>query len=450
MPRDTFTRRGWLAAVVGGVTAGCGGRSDSETTPTTTPTRGRSTSTPAAAADVTAEASESFERGPGNCALDSTPVTDGTWPMAHRDPSGTNAAPEANGPTSFPLNERWTMSALESHVSFPVAGEQYVYAVAANADAEGVPNSAVLCHDPRRNGEIQWRHKVDAMPIGPPVVADNAVYVPFGTREDARVLVIDREDGAALNEYALPGRFVGGLATAGASLVVPTDRSYRVVDARTGNHCWSFSPNDVGEAVRRDRRIRAAAVGEGTAYVGTGYPDGAPTTDAGHLYALDPSVSGVEWHVSMDGPVGRLAVADGVVLATTGRGVSGFDAGDGTRLWKAAASAAVRPATLAVVDGTAVYGTRRTLYGLDAATGQQHWSVDFGVRGDVILVGDVLYAVGRADPTTQRILLIAIDVNSGELRWQQEIYDPIVDVMAANGYLYATTTDGRLFAFTSI
>jgi len=152
----------------------------------------------------------------------------------------------------------------------------------------------------------------------------------------------------------------------------------------------------------------------------------------------------------LDGPVGRLAVADGVVLATTGHGVSGFDPADGTRLWTASADSAVRPATLAVTDGTAVYGTRRTLYGIDTETGEGRWSFTLGVRGDVILVGDVLFAIGRTDPTTQRILLVAADVTSGQLRWQQEIYDPIVDVMAANGYLYATTTDGRLFAFTSI
>jgi outer membrane protein assembly factor BamB len=447
MPRDTFTRRGWLAAVAAGLTAGCGGRSTS--TPTSTST---STSTPTAAAadEVTAGASESFERGPGNCALNSTAIADGTWPMPHHDPAGTNAAPESNGPTSFPLNERWTMSALESRVTFPVADGAYVYAVAADADAESVPSSAVLCHDPRRNGEIQWRHKVDATPIGPPVVAGDGVYVPFGTHEDARVVAVDRNDGSLLTEYGLSGRFVGGLATAGASLVVPTDRSYRVVDARTGGHCWSFTPNNVSGATRRDRKIRAAAVGGEMAYVGTGYPDGAPTTDAGHLYAVDPSVSGVQWHAELDGPVGRLAVADEVVLATTGDGISGFDPVDGTRLWRVVADAAVRPPTLAVADGTAVYGTRRTLHGLDTATGEERWSLSFGVRGDVILVGDVLFAIGRADPTTQRILLVAVDAASGGVRWQQEIYDPIVDVMAANGYLYVITTDGRLFAFTSV
>jgi outer membrane protein assembly factor BamB len=343
------------------------------------------------------------------------------------------------------------MSGLEAEVTFPVADDNFVYLVAADADAApSVPTSAVLCHDPRRNGEIQWRHKVDAMPIGPPVAAGETVYVPFGPRTDARVLAIDRAAGTLQDAYDLPGRFVGGLATAGTSLVMPSEDAYRVVDARSGEHCWSFAPNDVRQSERRDRKIRAAAVGDGVAYVGTGYPDGDPSTEIGHLYAVDPSASGVKWHVSMDGPVGRLAVADGVVLATTGRGVSGFDASDGTRRWRVSAAAAVRPATLAVADGTAVYGTRRTLHGLDVATGTDRWSVPFGVRGDVIFVGDVLFAIGRSDPTSQRILLVAIDVESGQRRWQQEIYDPIVDVMAANGYLYAITEDGRLFAFTSV
>lgn len=82
------------------------------------------------------------------------------------------------------------------------------------------------------------------------------------------------------------------------------------------------------------------------------------------------------------------------------------------------------------------------------SSSEERWSLPFGVRGDVIFVGDVLYAVGRSDPTSQRILLAAVDAASGQLRWQREIYHPIVDVMAANGYLYSITTDGRLFAFT--
>ncbi|WP_157969491.1 PQQ-binding-like beta-propeller repeat protein [Haloplanus rubicundus] len=462
MPRETFTRRGWLAVLAGGVTAGCGGRSDAgrDTTATTTPppttTRATPTETATRAAATAgdgemAAVDESFEQGPGTCALAADPIPDGTWPMVHRDPAGTNASPTANGPTGFPLNERWTMSAVDAQVTFPVADENFVYLVAADPDSDpSVPTAAVLCHDPRRNGEIQWRYKIDAMPIGPPVAAAGLVYVPFGPRDDARVLAIDRTNGELRNTYDLPGRFVGELGTAGTSLVMPSEDAYRVVDARTGEHCWSFTPNQVRDSDRRDRKIRAAAVGDGVAYIGTGYPDGEPTTEIGHLYAVDPSVPGMRWHVPMSGPVGRIAVADGVVVATTGDGVAGFAPRSGEELWTATSDASVRPATLAVSDGVAVYGTRRTLHGLDVSSGEERWSLPFGVRGDVIFVGDVLYAVGRSDPTSQRILLAAVDAASGQLRWQQEIYDPIVDVMAANGYLYSITTDGRLFAFTSI
>jgi outer membrane protein assembly factor BamB len=462
MPRETFTRRGWLAVLAGGVTAGCGGRSDAgrdataTTTPppTTTRTTATATATPAAATGgdgATAAVDDSFEQGPGTCALEADPIPDGTWPMTHHDPAGTNASPAVNGPTGFPLNERWTMSAVDARITFPVADENFVYLVAADPDSDpSVPTSAVLCHDPRRNGEIQWRYKIDAMPIGPPVAAAGMVYVPFGPRGDARVLAIDRTNGESRNAYDLPGRFVGELGTAGTSLVMPSEDAYRVVDARTGEHCWSFTPNQVRDTDRRDRKIRAAAVGDGVAYIGTGYPDGEPTTEIGHLYAVDPSVPGVRWHVPMRGPVGRIAVADDAVIATTGDGVAAFDPRSGEKRWTATADASIRPATLAVANGIAVYGTRRTLHGLDVSRGEERWSLPFGVRGDVIFVGDVLYAVGRSDPTSQRILLAAVDAASGQLRWQQEIYDPIVDVMAANGYLYSITTDGRLFAFTSI
>jgi len=462
MPRDTFSRRGWLAALVGGVTAGCGGRADggapatTTTPPPATPTT-RPTTTAASTASIdegeerTTAADASFEQGPGTCALEADPIPDGTWPMAHHDPAGTNASPAANGPTGFPLNERWTMSAVEAQVTFPVADDSFVYLVAADPDSgPSVPTAAVLCHDPRRNGEIQWRHTTETVPIGPPVAAGGMVYVPFGPRENARVVAIDRENGELRNEYTLPGRFAGGLATAGTSLVMPSEDAYRVVDARTGEHCWSFAPNEVSENDRPGRTIRAAAVGDGVAYVGTGYPDGDPTTGVGHLYAVDPAIPGVRWHVPMNGPVGRVAVGDGVVVATTGNGVAGFDPRTGEALWTASADASVRPATLAVSDGTAVYGTRRTLHALDVETGTERWSLPFGVRGDVIFVDDVLFAVGRSDPTSQRILLVAVDAESGQPRWQQELYDPIVDVMAANGYLYAITTDGRLFAFTSV
>jgi outer membrane protein assembly factor BamB len=462
MPRETFTRRKWLAVFAGGLTAGCGGRASGGETPTGTATPPPETTTARPTTDMSASAStpdgesvaasdESFEQGMGSCTLAADPIPEGTWPMLHHDPAGTNAAPAANGPTGFPLNERWTMSALEAQVTFPVADENFVYLVAADADsAPSVPQSAVLCHDPRRNGEIQWRRKVDAMPMGPPVAAGRTVYVPFGSREDVRVHAIDRTNGELQNIYDIPGRFVGELGTAGTSLVMPSEDAYRVVDARTGEFCWSFTPNDVSRTDHQDRKIRAAAVGDGAAYVGTGYPDGEPTTEIGHLYAVDPSISGIRWDVSLNGPVGRIAVTDDVVVATIGNGVAGFAPETGEALWTATADSSVRPATLAVSDGVAVYGTRRTLHGLDVSTGTERWSVPFGVRGDVIFVGDVLYAIGRSDPTSQRILLVAIDAPSGQQRWQQEIYDPIVDVMAANGYLYAITEDGRLFAFTSV
>ncbi|MFB6194537.1 MAG: hypothetical protein ABEI80_00060, partial [Haloplanus sp.] len=182
MPRETVTRRKWLAALAGGLTAGCGGRSGERAatataTPSATATPPRTTATAAsrsteALEPVDAEGADSFEQGPADCALDTPPIAEGTWPMIHHDPAGTNAAPAGNGPTEFPLNELWTMSALEATVTFPVADNDYVYVVAADADsAPSVPISAVLCHDPRRTGEIQWRYRVDAMPIGPPVVA---------------------------------------------------------------------------------------------------------------------------------------------------------------------------------------------------------------------------------------------------------------------------------------
>jgi outer membrane protein assembly factor BamB len=460
MPRQRFTRRGWLAALAG-VTAGCSARpGDDGATATRTET---GTATPPPTANSPAartvgsadgpdpEPAASFEQGPGNCALDPDAIPEGTWPMTHHDPAGTNAAPASNGPTGFPLNERWTMSALEAQVTFPVADDDYVYLVAADADsAASVPKSAVLCHDPRVNGEIRWRHRVDAMPVGPPVVAGDIVYVPFGTESDAYVVAVRRDDGSVLTRYDLPGQFVGELATAGTSLVIPTQGAYRVVDARTGEYCWSFAPNDVASSTRHDRHIRAAAVGDGVAYVGTGYPDGAPTTDIGHLYAVDPDIADMRWHVPLDGPVGRVAVADGVVLVAMANGVAGLDPENGEELWRQPVETRVRPATLVVTDDVVAFGTRRTLYGVDRTSGEERWTVEFGVRGDVIAVGDVLFAVGRADPTSQRILLAALDAPSGTLRWRQQIYDPIVDVMAAGGYLYSTTTDGRLFAFTSI
>ncbi|SEA19445.1 Outer membrane protein assembly factor BamB, contains PQQ-like beta-propeller repeat [Haloplanus vescus] len=464
MSRELFTRREWLAVVAGGVTAGCGGRAaerDSETataTATTRPTATAPPTTTAAASGATDGVEESmsvdadsFEQGPGDCALAADPVPEGTWPMSHRDPAGTNAAPAANGPTGFPLNERWTMSALEAQVTMPVADDKYVYLVAADPEPQpGVPVAAVLCHDPRRNGEIQWRHRVDAMPVGPPVAAAGMVYVPFGPAENARVLAIDRSEGTLRNSYTLPGRFVGELGTAGTSLVMPSEDAYRVVDARSGEFCWSFAPNDVTGTDRQDRKIRAAAVGDGVAYVGTGYPDSQPTTEVGHVYAVDPDISGMRWHVPLDGPVGRVAVADDTVTLTTGNGVVGLDPASGEQRWRASSDTSIRPDTLAVSNGLAVYGTRRQLYGRDVATGEQQWSLGFGVRGDVIFVENTLFAVGRADPTSKRILLAAVDARSGDVRWTQEIYDPLVDVMAANGYLYAITSDGRLFAFTSV
>jgi outer membrane protein assembly factor BamB len=148
--------------------------------------------------------------------------------------------------------------------------------------------------------------------------------------------------------------------------------------------------------------------------------------------------------------VGRIAVADGLVVAATADAVVGLDPASGERAWRHAADHRVRPSSLAVTDDLVVYGTRRTLHGLGRTDGTERWALVFGVRGAAIVVGDTLYGVGRFDPTTARIMLSAVDVTSGRRRWRQQIYDPLVDVMAAQGYLFATTTDGRLFAFTHL
>lgn len=161
--------------------------------------------------------------------------------------------------------------------------------------------------------------------------------------------------------------------------------------------------------------------------------------------------------------------SDGPLLVQQGRALVALDL-DGTRLWTSEVGAygvLGRTADLAVVAGS----PRGALQGVDLASGEVVWSADpeLLVPGltwtglDTLVFaaftdGDTLLLAVNDDPTdaaninpqpgeatspvTSGLRLLALDLDSGEVRWEQRQETPYTQLLGVDGHLVQITEQG--------
>jgi len=191
-PTHHVSRRHALTLLGSGVLAGCLTRTDSETTDTpTTQNQGESTSqssdgtsatpteTPAETATPTAQPAPDPTFDSGDAAwAPPTPPANGAWPVPRYGAGGTRAAPQSNGPSSFPLDRRWEQSFSNSNVGMPVTNSDGLFVTATKG--EGAPSTTIARLAPA-SGDVAWTTETQQTVQDGPLLDGTDLYLALGS-----------------------------------------------------------------------------------------------------------------------------------------------------------------------------------------------------------------------------------------------------------------------------
>jgi len=258
------------------------------------------------------------------------------------------------------------------------------------------------------------------------------------------------------------------IASNGIVYMTSTDGNLYALDAATGAYIWSFFVGIYAHS---------PAVSDGVVYTGSGQAAG------GRLYALDAVTGTPLW----DYPTGESAVntaitvADGMIFFGTGmwRGkIIALDASTHSPVWVRDTSSSHIQSSPAVVDGVVYIGVywENKVYALKASTGDVIWAYSTGyVVGSSPAVVDGIVYIGSHDHRIHAINaktgdgiwtydtgdeicgspavadgmvfcgsrtgLYALDAQTGELRWHQDIGNTLSPAVA-EGKVYAGSDYG--------
>lgn len=207
----------------------------------------------------------------------------------------------------------------------------------------------------------------------------------------------------------------------------------------------------VGRWARRDDargpRIWSTTAAGGRVALNTGTQNGLYVSGYdGRVSALDPHTGTVRWssEVTTPGHADTLdgcpmAVADGLVCATSLTRLQVLDAATGAVRWQAEEPDSM---TAEWGDGPAVAGGRvfaaygGALRSYDAATGELRWSGPADTSGVPAVAGDTVYTAGKSAGVR------AHDANSGEQRWEQNaVGRQFTGPVVRSGVLYTADFD---------
>ncbi|GKZ12908.1 PQQ-binding-like beta-propeller repeat protein [Haladaptatus sp. T7] len=261
-------------------------------------------------------------------------------------------------------------------------------------------------HGPRSTPKIAWKTRL-GMTTGPPVAADDRVFVP-----DAEKLVCyDAADGTQRWEYRPPGD--GNIWSAptvrdGTAYVSGPDESVTAVDVKSGTKQLMFETTGyVSGSPRLDSDGESLFVG----------------TSDGWIHCFDLEENEERWRQQVYGEIDApLAVAhDRTLFATTYWGeVYAFSATNGGRMWRRKLPSIITAAPTLVQQSLYVPGIKGQVFCLDtnAGAGGTRWKTERGgnVSTHLAIAGGTIFGV-----TGDK--LHAIDADSGESRWSFGLTD---------------------------
>lgn len=278
-------------------------------------------------------------------------------------------------------------------------------------------------------GNEEWKFGVDDTRFNnPPVVVDDTVFATtddsFGREVDeglgTSVYALDADTGEQKWQFDEYERATAQIRVAENTVFIPSRFCVYAVDAETGEQRWQF---EMGSGVETSSDPESRFVAE---------------TAAGTLYLVD---------------------GDGNVFAV--------DVATGEEKWRVDAGEWVTT-HLSIVDRTLFLGAldgREQLFGaveyyvsaLDAATGDERWrfTLDTATGEDAIItedpalqfvtvIGDTLYTGSESCLDYPACAsLYAVDVASGEEKWQFEADNSVDTVTESDGTLFVGTALGQ-------
>jgi outer membrane protein assembly factor BamB len=315
------------------------------------------------------------------------------WPMFGADPGGSGWADVT--PPGEDVTEAWTAD-LDDGRGNPVVADETVYVVA---------RSTIRAYD-ATSGDEDWSTEVGLTggTSPAPLVTDGIVYVTPG---DGFLYAVSADDGERLWGESVAGGSASSFASprrVGETIVAGDAARLGGFDAESGEEQWSTElPNTVLGTVVDDER----------AYVGI---LGAGGEDS--VYAFDAETGDSEW--SYEGNrngSNEPTVVDGTV----------YGAGMGDM------------------------GTNGYVYALDAENGSERWTTEL----ESTVVTSPAVVDGRLYVTDEDGALYAIGTESGDVQWQESVWDesdregnpPKISAPAvADGRIHLGTLDGRVLA----
>lgn len=296
------------------------------------------------------------------------------------------------------------------------------------------------------DGTERWRYEGGSVEYAAPLVTDESVVVgeSFGPNEaeTGSVTALDREDGSVRWRFDTENVVFSSPKLADWTVYVGShDGRLYAVDAATGRERWRFETNgDVWSS---------PAVADGTVFVGSAMGDG-------HVYAIDAATGQERWRFDtqrqtsgpLEGSVSAgVAVAGGTVFAPSESGFYALDAETGEERWYVDPDGELPFTDPAVTDDTVYFATMRDrLLALDVDTGRVRWETPVSVKRSSPVVADETVYVGGAPDGT----LYAFDAATGEERWAVETGTSNVSFRSpavVDGAVYVGTGDG-VYAFS--
>ena len=353
---------------------------------------------------------------------DPLPGEERGWPQFGRTPGHAGFAPEVRVDDPTPA---WSVSFDGGLTSPVVVGDRVFIQAGPGQESDG--SGAVLAID--TDGVERWRQELPGSGLGhsgcPPIVHRGSVYI--GGLDG--VYALDARDGSPRWSRETDGSVNEAVLGRAGRVFASTGDTLLALDTR-GREGWTYTTGD-------DRFSSAVPAAGGGHVLYT-------THVLGSVVAVQPDTTGdpsTEWRyapgeTSFDTPT----VVDGDAYIP-GERLHALSAGTREGSW----TAPVRPTAGVSTDGDRLYFPTEdgSLVALDTADGTEHWRISLAAEKGVFLrtrplVTDRSVVVTTEKPQLdERIETVAVDRESGEIRWRRTQPGNIgYDAVASGGRLY--------------